>query len=814
MKNKALCIIDGVNTSQSLHTLLAQRCIAALPYGGRYRLIDFPLSNVVHSGITNVAIFPDGDYHSLSDHIRSGKFWGLDRKVDGLFLLPPKKEIVSSANSLTFARMREHIDYFLRSRQKYVIIYQANVITNIPFEKLVKHHIESKADVTIVSYKNKQVGIFVIEKDYLIDLILRHEISPYNSISALIELHEGLKINTYMHDSYTRTIDSIVSYYRANMDMLKYKYGFELFLLDRPIITKTKDESPAFYSKTADVSNSVVANGCIIEGKVENSIIFRDVIIKKGAIVRNSILMPNTVVGENSIVDRMISDKHVLINDGATVKGQEFIPAVLSKGQRVAGAKEINILQVATECVPFYKTGGLANVIFELTEELIKQGVRTDVILPYYSILDQRYVENLVHDFQSTVTVGENEINYDVYHYSNAGVKYYFISSGDLSRERPYGYSDDCKRYELFCYLTLDFISKRLLKYDVIHCHDWLTGLIPYFMKYEFSQQTRHFNYTKTIMTIHNIQYQGICDISDLAIIPQNEMIPNEIMLYEKVNFLKAGIVLSDRVTTVSPTYCNEICYPYFAEGLDRFIYTRKDALHGILNGVSYSYNNPNSDLSIYKTYCLKTVHLKKENKCQMQAELGLPVNPDIPVIGMVTRVIEQKGFDLILEIFEDLMRENVQFVLLGDGDHRYTSFFKKMANQYPDKVSANIGYNAYNSQMIYAGSDMFLMPSRFEPCGISQMIAMKYGTIPIVRETGGLKDTVIPYNEFTLFGNGFSFAHYSSRDMFYILKRALHFYYQPLHWNKLIQSAMETDLSWESSAKEYINLYRKVMND
>ena len=287
MKNKALCVIDGTNTSQSLQNLLNQRCVAALPFAGRYRLIDFALSNAVHSGITNVSIFPDGDYHSLSDHIRSGKFWGLDRKVDGLFLLPPKKEVSDVVNTLTFARIRGYIEYIMRSRQQYVVMYHANIITSIPFEKLLQSHIESKADVTQVYYRNRSVGIFVLSREYLIDLILRYEISPYQTVTDLVEMCDGLKVNHYHHSTYTRTIESIVSYYRANLDMLHYEYGFQIFLLERPVLTKTKDESPTFYKKQADVSNSLIANGCNIEGKVENCIIFRDVTIKRGAVVKN-----------------------------------------------------------------------------------------------------------------------------------------------------------------------------------------------------------------------------------------------------------------------------------------------------------------------------------------------------------------------------------------------------------------------------------------------------------------------------------------------------------------------------------------------
>lgn len=814
VKNKALCVIDGTNTSQSLQNLLNQRCVAALPFAGRYRLIDFALSNAVHSGITNVSIFPDGDYHSLSDHIRSGKFWGLDRKVDGLFLLPPKKEVSAVANTLTFARMREYIEYFMRSRQRYVVMYHANIITSIPFEKLLQSHIESKADVTQVYYRNRSVGIFVLSREYLIDLILRYEISPYQTVTDLVEMCDGLKVNHYHHSTYTRTIESIVSYYRANLDMLHYEYGFQIFLLERPVLTKTKDESPTFYKKQADVSNSLIANGCNIEGKVENCIIFRDVTIKRGAVVKNSVILPRTIIGENSIINNVITDKHAYINDGARLSGQDYAPVIIGKGQRVMGNKGISVAQISTECVPFYKTGGLADVTADLTKELINQGLNVDVILPYLSSLAERYNENLTHQFQSLIAINELEIPYDVYRYSKEGVNYFFISYGELSRENLYGYSDDCRRYELYCYVALDFIEKSGLKYDVIHCHDWLTGLVPFFMKNIFMKQSDHFAYTKTVFTIHNIHYQGICDVSDLGVISTLATIPNEIMLFEKVNFMKTAIVMSDEITTVSETYCNEICYPYFAEGLDRFIVARKDHLHGILNGINYDYNNPATDLSIFKRYSFKTIEVKKENKMQMQRELGLVVNANVPIIGMVTRMVEQKGFDLILEVFEELIREDIQFVLLGDGEAKYTSFFRRMAEKYPTKVSVNIGFHSYNSQMIYAGSDIFLMPSRFEPCGISQMIALKYGTIPVVRETGGLKDTIIPYNEFIQYGNGFGFAHYNAHDMLFTLKRALGFYRMPEHWGKLVKSAMEQDLSWKKSTEKYINLYRHLVNE
>ena len=441
----------------------------------------------------------------------------------------------------------------------------------------MRTHIESEADVTQVYYRNKPVGIFVLSREYLIELILRYEISPYQTVTDLVEMSEGLKVNRYNHSTYTRTIESIVSYYRANLDMLHYEYGFQIFLLERPVLTKTKDESPTFYTKQAEVSNSMIANGCYIEGKVENCIVFRDVTIKRGAIVRNSVILSRTVIGENSIIENTIMDKHVHINDGARLSGQDYAPVVIGKGQRVMGNKGMTVAQISTECVPFYKTGGLADVTADLPKELIAQGLNVDVILPYLSSLAERFEENLTHQFRSLVTIKDLEIPYDVYRYSKDGVNYYFMSCGDLSRDKLYGYPDDCRRYELFCYLSLDFIQKSGLKYDIIHCHDWLTGLIPYFIKNVFMKQSDYFTYTKTIFTIHNIHYQGICDVQELSIISRFDMIPNEIMLFEKVNFMKTAIVMSDEITTVSETYCNEICYPYFAEGLDRFIVARKD---------------------------------------------------------------------------------------------------------------------------------------------------------------------------------------------------------------------------------------------
>jgi len=705
--------------------------------------------------------------------------------------------------------MHEYIEFFLKSRQKYVIIYQANIVTTLNLEKLIDSHIKSGADVTQVYYHHKSIEIFVLTREMLIDLILRHDVEPFQTMIHFVQTCEWLKINQYHHDSYTRTIDSLLAYYRANLDTLNPDYGIQIFSNKRPVLTQTRDEVPTFYTKEADVSNALVANGCIIEGKVENSIVFRGVRIKKGTIVRNSIVLPNTFIDENSILEQVITDRRVHIDHKAWLVGEDYAPIVIEKGQRVMGSNGLSVVHVASECVPFYKTGGLADVTSGLSRELVNRGLKVDIILPYLSTLPKRFQENLTHKFHSTVRINHLDITYDVYCYAKEGIFYYFIAFGEIMRDKLYGYEDDCLRYELYDYVVVDFMEKCQLNYDIIHCHDWLTGLIPYFMK-----QREFFKYTKTVFTIHNINYQGSCQSKELQIISELETTPKELLLHENINFMKAALILADEITTVSERYRNEICYPYFAEGLDPFIVSRTDHLHGILNGIDYTHNDPATDLTIFERYNLDSIDIKKNNKCQLQRELNLAVNPEIPVIGMVSRLVEQKGFDLILEIFDELMKEEVQFILLGDGDSKYVKFFNEMALKYPTKVSINIGYYSYNSQMIYAGSDLFLMPSRFEPCGISQMIALKYGSIPIVHETGGLKDTIIPYNEFTRHGNGFGFAHHTAHDMLFTIKRAFNFYKQPEHWEQLIKSAMKEDWGWEKSAAKYINIYRKLISE
>ena len=350
---------------------------------------------------------------------------------------------------------------------------------------------------------------------------------------------------------------------------------------------------------------------------------------------------------------------------------------------------------------------------------------------------------------------------------------------------------------------------------DVVHINDWHTGMIPLIIKSKYSHLERYKN-IKTIYTIHNLQYQGVFGkevLGDLLGLSDDYYNNGDVEYYGGVSFMKSGIVFADKVTTVSKTYVDEIQTPFYGEKLDGLLRANSYKLEGILNGIDYDLNNPTTDPNVFFKYDVNSIDNKVKNKLELQKILGLEINPDIPVIGIVSRLVSQKGFDLISYIMPELVRENVQLVVLGTGEHQYQSMFNYYGSKYSKKVSARITFDSALAQQIYSGSDMFLMPSLFEPCGIGQMMAMRYGTLPIVRETGGLKDTVQPYNQYTGEGNGFSFANYNAHEMLYCIQKGLNLYKDKDIWHKLVRNAMSTDNSWKNSAKKYIEVYQGILN-
>ncbi|MFJ8265521.1 glycogen synthase GlgA [Peribacillus asahii] len=474
----------------------------------------------------------------------------------------------------------------------------------------------------------------------------------------------------------------------------------------------------------------------------------------------------------------------------------------------------MHVLFAASECAPYIKTGGLGDVIGALPKALKKQQIGVSVVLPKFEDLPFKYKQQLTYMTSIEVPVGWRKQFCGVEKLVDNGINYYFLDNEYyFKRHGSYGYFDDGERFAFFSRAVLEALPYLEEKPDIIHCHDWQTGPISVLLKSHFSNHPFYRN-VKTVFTIHNLRYQGVFPksvLSELLDLSELYFHMDALEFYGNVSYLKAGLAFSDYLTTVSPSYAGEIQTGYYGEQLDGFLRKRSNLLQGIINGVDYEVYNPRLDSSLFKPYT--TYAGKMENKRKLQEDLHLPVNDEIPVISMVTRLVEQKGIDLVLRVFHEMMSQHVQLVILGTGDAYYESALRDLAAQYPDKVSVQTYFDEQLSRRIYAGSDLFLMPSQFEPCGIGQLIALRYGTLPIVRETGGLRDTVIPYNEFTNEGNGFSFTNYNAHDMLYTIERAVGLYrFQPKKWQNLAERAMRFDYSWDASSKAYIELYESLV--
>lgn len=398
------------------------------------------------------------------------------------------------------------------------------------------------------------------------------------------------------------------------------------------------------------------------------------------------------------------------------------------------------------------------------------------------------------------------------------GITYYFIDNEYyFSGPKPYG--DICYDMEKFAFFSRAALSALPVidfRPDIIHCHDWQTGLIPVFLKDTFSQG-QFYQGIKTIMTIHNLKFQGIWDaktVKDMVGLADYYFTPDKLLHYKDANFLKGGIVYADYVTTVSDTYAEEIKQPFYGETLDGLMCARSNSLFGIVNGIDYDVYNPETDPYIVQNYSAQNFRKEKiKNKRALQQQLGLEQDDKRFMIGIVSRLTSQKGLDLIQCVMDEICSDGIQFVILGTGEEQYENMFRHYDWKYNNTVSANIYYSEELSHRVYAACDAFLMPSLFEPCGLSQLISLRYGTVPIVRETGGLKDTVEPYNEYESKGTGFSFANYNAHEMLNTIRYAEHVYYnKKREWNKIIDRGMARDFSWNSSARKYEELYTRLL--
>lgn len=473
---------------------------------------------------------------------------------------------------------------------------------------------------------------------------------------------------------------------------------------------------------------------------------------------------------------------------------------------------------VASEAQPFFASGGLGDVIGSLPKRILKNAkgeFSVSVVLPLYSKLNQAYKNKLVYVGQTTTKLSWRNQYCGIYKYEEGGVKYYFVDNEYyFKRDNFYGYFDDAERFAFFSKAAIDVMKFVNEIPDIIHCHDWQTGMLPVYLRTLFYNDPT-FKNVKTIFTIHNIEYQGVYSydqdiIEDVFGLPMNDGYLLEYL--GKVNIMKGAMEASNFVSTVSPSYAEEILLSEFAHGLEHETLRVKEEgkLLGILNGIDKVFYNPAKDKALFENYDKKNFDAKLNNKEELQSMLDLPVDRTIPMIGMVTRLVAHKGLDLVKAVFEELLQERVQIVVLGTGDSYYEGFFKDLEYRYSNKLRAIIAFNQDLSRKIYASSDIFLMPSKSEPCGLSQMIASRYGAIPVVRETGGLKDSIKDFLKAN--GNGYTFAGLDPKDMLATIKRALNDYNNPELWTEQIKTVMNKDFGWSTSAKQYVKMYQEIL--
>jgi starch synthase len=457
---------------------------------------------------------------------------------------------------------------------------------------------------------------------------------------------------------------------------------------------------------------------------------------------------------------------------------------------------KLRLLFVSSEVVPFAKTGGLADVAGALPIALEHAGLEVKVAMPKYKTVKEK---------KDTALIGKNTevllIKNDKF-FGREGL--YGDSKGD--------YPDNLDRFVFFCKETLRRIESTGFKPDIIHCNDWQSALIPVYLKTIYKNDD-FLKDARTVFSIHNLAYQGAFPKEEFekTSLDKKHFGINGLEFYGKVNLMKGGLLFADVLNAVSPTYAKEIQMQEYGCGLDGVLRQRRADLYGVLNGIDYDVWDPAKDKAIFENYSHSSIEKKYVNKVKLQRETGLKQDKDAPLIGIISRLADQKGFDLIAEILDDILKAGAQIIVLGTGEEKYHVLLKNLAEKYPESTSINLRFDAVLACKIYAGCDMFLMPSRYEPCGLGQLISFKYGTVPIVRETGGLKDTVSQFDKKTQKGNGFVFKKYDSKEFLSAIKKALGVYSDKKVWTRLMKKIMKYDFSWDESANHYVDLYKKA---
>lgn len=479
--------------------------------------------------------------------------------------------------------------------------------------------------------------------------------------------------------------------------------------------------------------------------------------------------------------------------------------------------RKLRVLFASAEAAPFVKTGGLGDVAGSLPNELRRCGCKVSVVLPKYRRIPAQYRDKMTHVADFYMPLGWRNVYCGVDKLTYHNLDYYFIDNEDyFGRDSIYGDFDDGERFAFFSKAITELIGRvdELNDIDILHCNDWQTALACVFLR-EFYHDLPYYDKVKTVFSIHNVKFQGqygedvmvdICGLADTAAAGQMYCGP------KTINFMKGALLYADTITTVSPTYAEELKMPFYGEGLDDIFRERAWKLHGILNGIDTDEYDPATDKGIAATYTVDALEGKAKCKAALQEEMGLEVDPTRPLCVMISRLTKQKGCDLVQYAMSELMDRSVQVIVLGTGEAQYEDSLKYFDWKYGNQMCARIDFDSALSHRMYAGADIFLMPSQFEPCGLSQMIAMRYGTLPVVRETGGLKDSVMPYNQYTGEGTGFSFANFNGDEFTgAVLEACELFWTNPDAWSGLVKNAMNEDFGWRRAANRYLEVYHDL---
>ena len=475
----------------------------------------------------------------------------------------------------------------------------------------------------------------------------------------------------------------------------------------------------------------------------------------------------------------------------------------------------MKVLFAASEAVPFCKTGGLADVAGSLPQALVQAGNEVAVILPLYQKVAEGWKDQMSFVCNIEVPLGWRRVYCGLFRLDKDGVIWYFVDNEYyFKREALYGHYDDGERFGFFSRAVISLLPALAFMPEIIHCNDWQTALVPIYLKDECVRWPE-VRGIKTVFTVHNIEYQGRYGketLEDLFGLAPGWFADGTIAMDGDVNLLKGALMTCDAITAVSPTYAQELRYAFFAHGMESVMQRNAAKLHGVLNGIDMVRYDPAADPALEDHYSVSRMAGKAKCKAKLQRQLHLNEDPNVPIIAIISRLVSHKGLDLVCRVFDQIMDLNCQFVVLGSGDWNYEQFFEEKLGHYPGRMALYRGYNEKLAMQIYGGADLLLMPSKSEPCGLAQMIAMRYGTVPIVRATGGLKDTVHPYEAWCGAGNGFTFADYNSGDMLYVIRQAVDLYYNnPSAFKGLRKTGMTEDFSWSRSAQSYNEIYQSI---